>query len=270
MTAAYAGLRVHLTTEQRRTDPYSLEGATEGDWEPIVDRETFYAVREILTDPARKTTRPGRAVHLLSVSSAARCGVCRGPLHASNRGGARTWAYYCAKSGHVRIAEAELDALAEAAIIGYLSRPDNYPAFTKPADGPELARVRGDLAGLRVQRRELADAVAKHGKSITWALAADEQLTASITALEAHERELTTPDKLRGLMEPGADVADRWAAAPMAARREVARIVLAADRVGVIAVQRTPTGARGVPAVDRVTWLHEVAAARPAAGAGPG
>ena len=46
---------------------------------------TFYAVREILTDPARKTTRPGRAVHLLSVSSAAVCGVCSGPLATSNR-----------------------------------------------------------------------------------------------------------------------------------------------------------------------------------------
>jgi DNA invertase Pin-like site-specific DNA recombinase len=255
MTAAYAGLRVHLTTEQRRTDPYSLEGATEGDWPAIVDRETFYAVREILTAPERKTTRPGRAVHLLSVSPAARCGVCGGPLHASNRGGARTWAYFCARSGHVRVSEPELDALAEAAIIGYLSRPDNYPAFTEPADGPELARVRGDLAGLRSQRRELADAVAKHGKPVTWALAADEQFTASIAALEARERELTTPDKLRGLMEPGADVARRWATAPMATRREVARIVLAADRVGVIAVRRTRAGARGVPAVERVDWL---------------
>ena len=258
MTAAYAGLRVHLTTAQRKADgKYSLEGATKGTWPAIVDEPTFYAVRAMLTDPARKTTRGGRAVHLLSMSSAARCGVCGGPLHASSRGGARQWAYFCAKSGHVRVNKAELDALAEKAITGYLSRPDNYGTFTKPADGPELAQVRGDLARLRAERAELADAVAKRGKSVTWALAADDEFGRQITALEARERELTTPDKLRGLMEPGADVADRWTAAPVAARREVARIVLAPDRVGVIAVRRTPNGARGIPAVERIDWLRE-------------
>ena len=88
------------------------------------------------------------------------------------------------------------------------------------------------------------------------ALEADEKLSEQIAALEARERTLTTPDKLRGLMEPGDDMAGRWAAAPMATRREVARIVLAADRVGVMAVQRTRTGTR-VPAIDRVTWLRE-------------
>ena len=261
LTAAYAGLRVHLTTAERKAaGKHSLEGATEGTWEPIVDTETFYAVREILTAPERKTTRPGRAVHLLSVSSAARCGVCLGPLHASSRGGSRTWAYYCAQSGHVRIAEAELDALAAAAIVGYLSREDNYATFTRPDDGPELAKVRGDLAGLRAQRRELADAITKRGKSVAWALAADEQLSGSIAKLEARERTLTAPDKLRDLMEPGEDAGTRWAALPVPARREVARIVLAPDRVGVIEVQRTPGGARGIPAAARVEWRR----ARPA------
>lgn len=260
MTAAYAGLRVHLTPAERKANPYSLDGATEGDWAPIVDRATFYAVREILTDPARKTSRPGRAVHLLSVSPAARCGVCGGPLHASNRltgrDVTRRWTYFCAKSGHVRVSEAELDALAEGVITGYLARPDNYATFTAPADGPELAKVRGDLAALRAQRRELADAVASRGKSVAWAMEADEKLSASIVALEARERTLAAPDKLRGLIEPGADVAGRWQAAPMAARREVARIVLAPDRVGVIEVQRIRPGQR-VPAIDRVIWRRE-------------
>jgi DNA invertase Pin-like site-specific DNA recombinase len=257
MTAAYAGLRVHLTTDERKAGPFSLEGATEGTWEPIVDRETFYAVREILTDPARKTTRPGRAVHLLSVSSAAQCGVCGGPLHASNRltgrDAARRWMYFCSRSGHVRVSEAELDAMAEAAVIGYLSRPDNYAAFTASADGPELAAVRADLARLRAERAGLAEAVTKRGKPVSWALAADDEFGRQITALEARERVLTAPDKLRGLIKPGADVAERWAAAPMAARREVARIVLTPDRVGVIAVQRVRPGSR-VPVADRVTW----------------
>jgi DNA invertase Pin-like site-specific DNA recombinase len=253
MNPAYASLRVHLTREQRQADAHDIEDAVDGTWPAIVGREVFYEVRTILKAPERVTMKPGRGVHLLSVSSAARCGVCNGPLHASNRSGGR-WAYSCAGSGHVRIGEAELDALAEAVIAGYLSRPDNYPAFTKPDDGPELARVRGDLAGLRAQRRELADAIVKRGKPVAWALAADEQLGEQITRLEARERELTTPDRLRGLIEPGEDVAARWEAAPMAVRRQVAAIVLAPDRVGVMYVKRSPDGARGIPAGERVDF----------------
>ena len=252
MNPAYAGLRVHLTTAQRRADKYSLEGATDATWEPIVDRETFYAVRSILTSPARKTTRPGRAVHLLSVSTAARCDVCGGPISAGQRAG---WTYFCTNSGHVRVAESELDEIAERAIIDYLSNEQNYSAFTRKNDAPELARVRGELAQVRSQQADLADAVTKHGKSPVWALAADAEYEAAIARLEARERELNAPDELRGLIEPGADVAARWEAAPMSARREVARIVLSPGRVGVIRVTRTAnTGAKRVPVSERVRW----------------
>ena len=252
MTPAYTSIRVHLTKEQRKTDPYCLDGWTEGTWAPIVDRETFYAVRAILTNPARKTSRPGRAVHLLSVSTAARCDVCDGSLSAGQRHG---WTYFCTASGHVRVSESELDAIAVRAIIAYLSNEENYSAFTSRNDAPELAKVRAELAKVRSDQADLADAVTKRGKSATWALAADDEYERQIAKLEARERELSAPDELRGLIEPGADVAQRWNAAPMSARREVARIVLSPGRIGVIKVTRTAnTGAKRVPVSERVTW----------------
>ena len=87
MNPAYTALRVHLTPTDRKAENgrNRLDTATEGDWEPIIAREEFYAVREILTAPERKTTRPGRAVHLLSVSTAARCGECDSPLATEHR-----------------------------------------------------------------------------------------------------------------------------------------------------------------------------------------
>jgi site-specific DNA recombinase len=87
MNPAYTALRVHLTTGDRKEENGRdrLDGAVEGQWESIILREEFYAVREILTDPTRKTTRPGRAVHLLSVSTAARCGECGSPLATEHR-----------------------------------------------------------------------------------------------------------------------------------------------------------------------------------------
>ena len=256
MNPAYTALRVHLTNEDRKAENgrNRLDGAVEGQWEPIILREEFYAVREILTDPTRKTTRPGRAVHLLSVSPAARCGECDGPLSAEHRpmGTERTWMYFCQKSAHVRIPEADLDALATDAIVAYLSRDDIYTLFAEPTDGPELDRVRGELAQLRASRADLADAVTKRGKSPAWALAADDDYERQTKALETRERELSTPPRLAGLIEPGPDVADRWSAAPMSARREVARIVLSPGHLGVMRVQR----GRGIPAYKRVTWAR--------------
>ena len=90
----------------------------------------------------------------------------------------------------------------------------------------------------------------KRGKSPAWALAADDEYERQIAALEARERELATPPRLFGLIEPGPDVADRWAVAPVSTRREVAQIVLAPGHLGVMRVQR----GRGVPAYKRVTW----------------
>lgn len=51
-------------------------------------------------------------------------------------------------------------------------------------------------------------------------------MLAEIATLETRERELSTPGVLRGLIEPGADVAHRWADKPMSTRREIARLLL--------------------------------------------
>jgi hypothetical protein len=82
----------------------------------------------------------------------------------------------------------------------------------------------------------------------------DEHYENQIRALELRERELASPGELRGLISPGQDVAARWEAAPLPARRRVAEIVLAPGRRGSIRINRTMgTGARR-PAADRVSW----------------
>jgi DNA invertase Pin-like site-specific DNA recombinase len=255
LNPAYAGLRVHLTRKERSESGgrLRLDTAVPGKWDAIVPRAEWQAVHDMLTSPERRTSRPGRAVHLLSVSSAARCDVCGGPLAAEHRpiSGTRVWMYFCAKSGHVRISEADLDALATDVICGYLADERNYSALT-PDTSPELQAVRDELAGLRASLADLADAVTKRGKSPAWAMAATDDYEAQISALEDRERALTAPSALAGLLAPGPDVAARWEAAPVSTRREVARIVLAPGRVGVMRISR----GRGGPAVGRVTWAR--------------
>jgi hypothetical protein len=38
----------------------------DGQWPPLVTEDTFWACARLLGDPSRTTTRPGRAVYLLS------------------------------------------------------------------------------------------------------------------------------------------------------------------------------------------------------------
>lgn len=62
--------------------------------------------------------------------------------------------------------------------------------------------------------------------SVATLVRAELTLLAEMTTLEAREKELSTSSALRGLIEPGADVARRWETAPISTRREIARILL--------------------------------------------
>jgi site-specific DNA recombinase len=81
-------------------------------------------------------------------------------------------------------------------------------------------------------------------------------LVADVERLEERERDLSAPPVLAGLLEPGKDVAARWQAAPMAGRRQAARILCSPAILGTLKVCRSPETGRGhrVPASERVTW----------------
>jgi site-specific DNA recombinase len=254
LSGAHAGLRIHDEDwkdpkKRRRFAGQDGMQVTPADWEAIVEKDVFWSVYNRLTAPERTTTRPGRARHLLSLIAA--CDPCGGPLTSKLRGGALF--YICQAKGCVRIPEPELDAFVEQIVIAYLSREENYSSFAeKEQQGQELQQVRGDLAKLRAARSELADAVTKRGKSVSWAIAADEEYEKQITALERRERELVVPEALHALMEPGADVAARWDAAPMSARREIVKLLLSPGKAGQLRVSRNPLGKMHGPVRNRV------------------
>jgi len=97
----------------------------------------------------------------------------------------------------------------------------------------------------------------RRGKSPAWALAADDDYERQITALAERERALTAPDALRGLIEPGPDVARRWAAAPVSARRQVARLLCSPEVLGELRVMPAPSSGHRGNAADRVVWARD-------------
>ncbi len=250
----YAGLRSHAPGGRGGDRMVDLEGLYEGQWPGLVSRGEWFAVQRLLRAPERKTTRPGRAKHLLSLIG--RCGVCAGTLNVGYREGANP-IYLCRTKGCVRITQADLDTLAAQVMLDYLAQSDVIDALRAGEhDGDrELSEVRDRLAAARARHEQLADAVAARTVSVATLVRAEPTLLAEITTLETRERELSTPSALRGLIEPGADVAQRWATTPMSTRREIARLLLTPELIGQLRLNPSPRrGRHRTPAHERTTW----------------
>lgn len=143
-------------------------------------------------------------------------------------------------------------------MLAYLARPDVIGALRAgdQHDDRELSAIRDRLVLARARHEKLADAVAAGTLSVVLAASSEPVMLAEIVTLEAREKNLATPNVLRGLIEPGADVARRWDAAPMSTRREIRPPLLTPDLIGELRV--TPSLSRGhrVPAEDRILWCR--------------
>lgn len=241
---AYAGLRSHRGN------------VIPGTWKPLVPPELWHTVQRILSDPSRLTNRAGRAVHTLTMIM--RCAVCSGPIVATRtaKGAER---YTCRDRRCASVAKKPVDDQVIGAILSYLSREDVYQALHAGEQGsPELTEIRAQLAA---SRSELADAEQTEPETVAEARAfakLTDKLTNKVRELEERERELTTPSALRRLIEPGADVHQRWEKLPVSAKREVARILLCPEILGEVRLKPRPEGSRP-DAAKRLEWYRQAA-----------
>ena len=260
LNPAYAGIRAHNPGKgpgghTRLTTP-GVE-STPGTWDGLVSRADFLSVQAMLSDPTRTTApRPGGAKHLLSMI--AKCDVCGTTLAVTTRVH-ESGEYQCRKAGHIRCRKVELDTYAQEAILGYLGDPDNYEMLTagEGQGDEELTRVRDDLGTARAELDDLRAQVAARKLSVASLVAVEPGLLALIGELEGRENELITPSALRGLIEPGTDVAQRWEQMPVSARRRVMRMLLSAEWLGELRIQPRPVDRRHihVPVAERVRWV---------------
>jgi site-specific DNA recombinase len=251
LNIAYAGKRLHRPGW--REGKYVTEGQVivDGIWSPLVDLELYYSVKELLTDPARRTSRPGRTKHLLSLIAV--CGVCGGPMtvryvpnnrHPELR---REAEYTCRAASHVRIVGAKLDAYVEAVVLERLSSPDAYGELADAVDDEQLQRARDEVAEVEAHHKEMTRMLAARKISAVAFSAAEPQVLADLEAAKTRVAELSAPTALRMLPgTPGTDIAARWAAATVVARRDVIRNLLT------VAVNRHPAPGRTLPIEDRV------------------
>jgi DNA invertase Pin-like site-specific DNA recombinase len=250
LAPVYRGQRVHSPGKRRSGVRHGPpEHTYDAAWPPLVSDDLFFAVQARLKDPARTTTRPGRAKHLVSMH--ARCHHCGGPLVATYRYGARR--YQCQGAGHVTVDASELDTWAEAEILGVLTRPDVLERLMPQAVDPTaLDAARDEVARVKAEHADLVAQVSAGKVSATLAAGSEPGILARLQAAEARVQEMTTPAGLRQLIDPGPKVVQRWKAMPMEAKREVVRILFSKGLLGVLAVARVNRGANTVKARVRL------------------
>lgn len=212
MNRAYAGERVYN------------DKISKGIWPALVEPERFYTVRQILTDPARSTTRPGRQKHLLSYLGTTPCG---GQLTAVRS------RYRCIEDGCITIVQEETDRIVTAAILGRIARPDTYEALRR--EGTESDRsvqdARNEVATLSAQLDDWRRS-AIEGKTTPESLAAIEAgLSAKIREAQRRSEHSGISPALRQFLDPAQDVSTRWDSTPLPAKRDIIR-ALAEIRIG--------------------------------------
>jgi site-specific DNA recombinase len=214
-------------------------------WPGIVPEDVFWAAQHLLTSPARKMTRPGRSKYLLSYLMT--CGKCGSALAADTpRKRMVTAKYRCSSDQHcASVVMEDADAFVMLAVRKKLSDPGVYKHLVNGSD-ERVVRARAEAARLRAELDEWASAdISAHAYGIREA-----KILPLIEAAEKRAEELTVPIPLRDLATPGTDIQARWDAMPVAARRDVVRLLFPDLRLlpgKAPAYQRISHGPAGLP-----------------------
>lgn len=232
----YVGLRRHQPKDRGRRG-----GALyPAQWPAIVEMEQWEDVQRLLSNPKRKTERPGLGKSLLSFT--ATCGVCLGPMSTSYRDGQGGPHYRCHQRSCVQINRELLDRVVEARILGFLGQKELIEfADARKTSDPELKRVQSELADVKRQLRELGEQLRHRRISPALAAAAEPGLLEDQERLGKRERELLIPPDVLDIVERRHQIAANWGNATMPAKRSVARILLRPPFLGELRVGRVKT-----------------------------
>jgi site-specific DNA recombinase len=205
------------------------DGLLDGKWAPIVDQETFWTVQRILSDPRRKTTKPGSVRHMLSYL--ATCGECGREVTAAGPDKKNRVAIYRCLSGCVQIRADWLDNYVSITVVERLSRPDAYPLTA--ASDKETVSARAEAAELQARLDEHAD-LAAEGKISPLSFARIERkLLAKIADADRRTALAAVPPVFRDIAGgPYEQVEAKWGRLPVAAQKELCRVLF--EQISVI------------------------------------
>jgi len=195
-------------------------GYHDGAWEALVKPEEHAAAVLVLTNPARSVTRPGRGIHLLSYIAGCECGK---PLSFRPPGKGEALPGYRCEDGCAATRAPWLDAYVEQLVKRKLSEPGTYEQVAAGPDSSARDEARASLEVLEARLAKARDSYAAGRIEIEDLEAVRLRAAPELDRARARLAAVTVPPPLRSFATPGEDIAGRWEAAPMAARREAVR-----------------------------------------------
>ncbi|MEV7362760.1 recombinase family protein [Streptomyces sp. NPDC091299] len=244
----YIGIRTHSGSERP------------GNWEPLIDQETFDAVQRLLANPERKSFTTASVRHVLT--GILRCDLCEGRMSVKAGGNRQIRpVYVCYRYGHLRIDKADLEAFligdAEhpGVILAYLSRPDVAASLSAPGDSEELSAVRSELtrAQSSLEAFEAQDPeTPAEARLIARKIST---LEASIREMQERERALTAPNPLASLIETGPGAIERWERTEITAQRAISGLLLSPELLGQVRIKRV-VDSDSDSVADRCRWVR--------------
>jgi site-specific DNA recombinase len=223
----------------------------EAPWEGILDQATQDQLRDLLTDPERRTNKGGNEPKWL-VSCFAECGVCHQQVKVGGAGRGRSPAYVGSACGHVRRTAKAVDELITDLVLARLEEPDAADLLKPPpALVADAEALRAERATLRRQRAALLAVF----EGDTQALAEIRRKDARLSQIETTLNTSSQPDPLEEFRgQPARTV---WEGLSVGRRRAVVQVLLAQvviDRAG-------RKGSQFDPETVKVRWVDEALAA---------
>jgi DNA invertase Pin-like site-specific DNA recombinase len=196
----------------------------QGEWEPILDDETFARLAARFADPARKTSRTSPTVRLLS--GVCRCGVCGAPMVYAKQGGFGDrpvrFTYQCRPGLCTARDMASLDRFVTGEVLKRLSAPDAAESFSVDQLDDDAAEAAREVAKLT---KRLNDAIAEYVAeriSATTLGHIEMELRPQIAEANRRVRVSGLPTIVADLMASD-DVEAEWDSYTVEQRREVIR-----------------------------------------------
>ena len=204
----YAGLRAR-SIRPKQGRPYWEHLGVAAAWPAVVSEETWRAVRDALTDPARRT--PGGAVALLT--GAGLCGVCgidTGATVHQGRNNKHQRTYRCSVTlAHIARRADPVDQYIGDVVVERLSRPDATDLL-QVDDRPDVAGLREEAVALRERLHQVATEFAEDDTfTPTQLRVMTTRLRERLGAVEAQLVDAGRVDVL-GPLIGAADVAAAW------------------------------------------------------------
>jgi site-specific DNA recombinase len=236
-----------------------------GQWEPLLDEDTWRGVLAIVTDPSRRTT--DRYARTYLGSGLYLCGVCgaeasstpaplTGNTTAGGGPGARRAAYRCRAAdrdgvSHVVRDVERLDAFVVDILVERLSRPDALEASAPPL--VDTTPLHTEAAALRARLEEAASGWAAGALTQGQLMRATTELRARLEDVEQRIGQARQGSALDGLAGT-TDVRGTWEAMSLDRRRAVLDLLVVVTVLPREHAGRLPGGAYFDPNAVKIEW----------------